>query len=235
MPEESEAAQPQLPPFSRAAALSLAFFLVGCSPPPDAGQADQVVSQLQDTLSPIPTDEFCAMGIAKADGTRDPGFVCPTAKDGELRASLYKQITAMGRPGAAALGRAYQSPNVKLRRGAALALEELGGGYDPRYSKLDLKAALPALKNGLKDEDELVRSWSAQALSHLGSRAASAVPALIEMLASAHEGDRNGACIGLGGIGPAARAAVPALKRALNDPSHDVRGFAQSALLAIGD
>lgn len=221
--------------YQRIFAFSLSFFLVGCSPPPDPTRADQIVSQLQDSLSPMPTDEFCAMGISGINGKRNPEFVCPTAKEGELRAKLYQQIVGLGRSGAAALGRAYKSPNVNLRRGAALALVELGGGYNPQYSKLDLEPSLQALQDGLKDDDELVRSWSADALSNLGARAASAVPALIEMLSSANEADRNGACIGLRGIGHSARAAVPALRIALNDSSQNVRGFARSALSAIGD
>jgi HEAT repeat protein len=59
------------------------------------------------------------------------------------------------------------------------------------------------------------------------------VPALIRLLGSSSEGDKNSACIALAGMGPAARTALPALKKALSDPSADVRTFAQRAITQI--
>jgi HEAT repeat protein len=56
---------------------------------------------------------------------------------------------------------------------------------------------------------------------------------LIVLLANPAEGSRNSACIALRGIGPAARDVLPALGKALDDPSVDVRRFAQSAIERI--
>jgi hypothetical protein len=53
------------------------------------------------------------------------------------------------------------------------------------------------------------------------------------LLASSDEGSRNSACIGLAGIGPLADQALPALRKALADPSADVRTFAKRAIEVI--
>jgi HEAT repeat protein len=53
------------------------------------------------------------------------------------------------------------------------------------------------------------------------------------LLANPDEGSRNSACIALHGIGPAARDALPALRKALADPSVDVRRFARRAIERI--
>ena len=85
----------------------------------------------------------------------------------------------------------------------------------------------------MEDEDASVRAWSAQAIGAIGRDAAPAVPALIALLANADEGSRNSACIALRGIGPAARDALPVLRKALEDPSVDVRRFAEMAIERI--
>jgi hypothetical protein len=55
---------------------------------------------------------------------------------------------------------------------------------------------------------------------------------LIELL-NGDEAARNSACIALRKIGPNAAAALPSLRRALADPSEDVRRFAELAIEAI--
>ena len=97
---------------------------------------------------------------------------------------------------------------------------------------MDVTPALVALTDGLRDPDSDVRAWSAQAIGHVGPTAASAVPQLIELL-NADEGARNSAGIALRKIGPGAAAALPSLRRALSDPSEDVRRFAELAIEAI--
>jgi hypothetical protein len=75
---------------------------------------------------------------------------------------------------------------------------------------------------------------AAQAIGNIAPYGAAAVPALVTMLQSTGEGLRNSACIELRGIGPAAKDALPALERALSDdPSKDVRPFAQLAIASI--
>jgi len=56
----------------------------------------------------------------------------------------------------------------------------------------------------------------------------------MKLLSSDDEGLRNAACIALGDIGPSAKSALPQLKRALDDPSNNVRRFARLAIAKIG-
>jgi HEAT repeat protein len=81
--------------------------------------------------------------------------------------------------------------------------------------------------------DGTSRCFSAQAVGGIGAEARTAVPGLIALLGSSDVGSRNSACLGLAGIGPAARDALQTLRRALSDPSPDVRQFAQRAIDAI--
>ena len=52
-------------------------------------------------------------------------------------------------------------------------------------------------------------------------------------MTDSEEGVRNSSCVGLAGIGPPAKEALPALRKALSDPSDDVRRFAQRAIEKI--
>jgi HEAT repeat protein len=132
-----------------------------------------------------------------------------------------------------ALSRGLGDPNVQIRRNVALFLGVTSGGwftFDPPQQRLDIHDALPALTTALGDDDSRVRGLAAQAIGNIGPSAVNAVPALVTLLASTDEGSRNSACIGLYGIGPAAREALPALRKALTDPSTDVRRFAQRTI-----
>ena len=160
---------------------------------------------------------------------------CPSAI---LRDQLYSELRALDGAAVSALSRAFDSPDVLLRRNVASALDTLGGGYDTykgygEVHGVDISAAIPGLLKGLSDSDPLVRGWSAQAFLHVGPKGSAAVPKLIDMLRSSDEGDRNSACIGLRGIGSGAKAALPALKSALLDRSEDVRRFASLAIESI--
>ena len=90
----------------------------------------------------------------------------------------------------------------------------VGKGIRPDWSK----AAVPALAQALKDEDEWVRANAAEALGRIGPEAKAAVPALIQALKNEDVlRVRWGAAEALGQIGPAAKQAVPALAQALKD------------------
>ena len=117
-----------------------------------------------------------------------------------------------------------------MRRNAALALINLGGGYSPEAKPpLDTRAALRSLIDATRDADADARGWSGMPLRK--RRAAEpAIPALLELLHDPEVGPRNTSCMAFGRIGPAAREALPALRDALNDPSSDVRRFAQIAI-----
>jgi HEAT repeat protein len=182
-------------------------------------QADQLVEQLRPLPTPIP-----AMG--RSDGRVDPVEL--------RRRELYRQIRQLGDDALPALARGLGDPDVRLRTNVALALGALAGTWwDRSVPRLNIRPILGELMAALHDEDTSVRAWSAQAIGEIGPDAAPAVPALIVLLANADEGSRNSACIALHGIGPAARDALPALRKALEDPSHDVRRFAERAIERI--
>ena len=147
------------------------------------------------------------------------------------REAIYVQLRALGRSAVPALQRGLADADVQIRRNVALYLGFEGGNYAKHVAEpLDLKPFLPQLSLALRDDDERVKSLSAQALEHVGPDAVVAVPDLVRLLADPSEALRNSACIALAGIGPAARDALPDLQRALSDPSVDVRRFAQRAI-----
>jgi hypothetical protein len=114
------------------------------------------------------------------------------------------------------------------------------------YAKLfDLgDLALPALINGLTDDDVQLRrnvalflavaagSWYAPSRSRLNIQAA--LPALIVSLEDPDDRVRELAAQAVGEIGPGADAAVPALIRLLSDPSVGSRNAACIGLRGIG-
>jgi hypothetical protein len=117
------------------------------------------------------------------------------------------------------------SPHVRVRRRAAVRLEELGDKGQP---------ALPALRRTLADPDERVRLWAAEAVLKIAPEAhADVVPALAALLAGRDNFHRAMAANRLGDLGARARPAVPALLRLLADPEHGPREAARRALREI--
>jgi HEAT repeat protein len=149
----------------------------------------------------------------------------------QRREAIYVRLRILGGGAIPALRQGLTAPNVQVRRNVALYLAFEGGNYAKHAdAALDVTPFVPQLVVALRDEDERVIALAAQALAHAGSNAAIAVADLVRPLEHGGEGLRNSACIGLAGIGPAARQALPVLRRALDDPSHDVRRFAQRAI-----
>jgi len=182
-------------------------------------QADILVQQLRDMPTPLPAS-VTSNGVVKSEERR--------------RRQLYDQIRQLGPEGVLALSRGLHDDDVQLRKNAALALTVLAGNwFEPSWSKLDIKAALPALIAALRDSEPNVRGWSAQAIGEIGPDAESAVPELITLLSDPDVGSRNSACIALRGIGPPAKTALPMLRNSLSDPSQDVRRFAELAIKSI--
>ena len=164
-------------------------------------------------------------------GAPSTGVLPPTER---LRREIYDRLWSLGPAALPALCRGLGDSDVQVRRNVALFLGVAGGDwYDRGRPRLAITECVPALVRALEDSDARVRELAAQAVGATGAAGVSAVPALIGMLASLSEGDRNTACIGLAGIGPAAKEALPTLKKALSDPSPDVRGFARRAIERI--
>lgn len=164
----------------------------------DVATAERVVARLRDLPTPLPTS---------GNGIHAVGELLPIPQSEVMRDASYRELHHLGSTGVAALARAYDDSDVRMRRNVALALNVLGEGIWRGLPKLDVSSALPELMTALSDEDADVRAWSAQAVGTIGPDAQPAVPALIRLLGDRDEGSRNSACIGLTGIGPAARSA----------------------------
>jgi HEAT repeats len=214
----------------RLAAIALLSLLATESAPsqPASGDGVQIARAIVEQLRPLPTPLPTGIAPGLSPIGERPIIQIPASE--VLRDELYRQLYDLGPAGVMALADGYGDADVHLRSNVALALSLLGGGYWQGLPKLDISLALPALTDALTDPEPSVRWWSAQAMGHIGTEAASAVPALILLLQDDDEGSRNSACIALRGIGSAANAALPALRRALSDPSADVRQFAQLAI-----
>jgi vesicle coat complex subunit len=96
------------------------------------------------------------------------------------------------------------------------------------------RAAVPALRTALKDEEPNNRLLVAMSLGALGPAAASAVPDLGRALRTDKDARvRYRAAVALGAMGREAQAAVEALRRAAEDSSAEVRRAAAEALEQI--
>ncbi len=189
------------------------------STPSGAPSAEELVQALRQLPAAIP-------GVAPSTGVQPPTE--------RLRREIYDRLWSLGSAALPALCRGLGDPDVQVRRNVALFLGVAGGDwYDRGRPRLVIAECLPALVGALEDADSRVRELAAQAVGATGAAGVSAVPTLIGLLGSPSEGDKNTACIGLAGIGPAAKEALPALKRALFDPSADVRSFAKRAIERI--
>ena len=200
---------------------ALILLAIGSAPSarPDSQSADDLVAELRQFQAALP-------GIARSDGTPDPIE--------ERRRATYDRLWTLGPEAIPALNRGLADPDVQIRRNVALFLGVAGDTwYDRSRPRLDIRPCLKSLITALSDTDARVRALAAQAVGAIGPDAAPAVPALVALLSSSDEGSRNTALIGLRKIGPAARDALPAIRQALNDPSADVRRFAQLAIDAI--
>ncbi len=98
----------------------------------------------------------------------------------------------------------------------------------------DAKAAVPDLRNALKDSDEQVRQAAAKALGSIGVNAKAAVPDLINALNDPSELVRVQTINALPNLGSDAKTAIPELIPALSDPSQLVRLTAIEALARFG-
>jgi HEAT repeat protein len=206
---------------SRLLRTAVILFTIACaqSDAQNTQSADDLVRELRQFQAAL-------QGIARSDGSKDPVE--------ERRHAIYDRLWTLGSEAIPALNRGLADPDVRIRRNVALFLFVAGDTWsDSSRPRLDIRPCLKPLITALSDTDDRVRQLAAQAVGAIGADAAPAVPALITLLSSADEGSRNTALIGLRRIGPAAREALPAIRQALNDPSADVRRFAQSAISAI--
>ena len=93
------------------------------------------------------------------------------------------------------------------------------------------ESVVPALQNGLKDSDALVRGEAALSLGKLHTRKGE--PALIAALSDPDEHVRGASAYAIGLI--ADKSAMTALRRLLNDETAVVRAIAAESLQRLGD
>jgi len=162
----------------------------------------------------------------RSDGRPDPTE--------ERRHRVYEELWTLGLTAIPALNEGLADPDVQVRRNVALFLNFSAGTWNKSMAPaLNIRGCIPSLIAALNDPDPRVMALAAQAIGSIGPDASSAVTALVALLASADAGSRPSAIIGLAGIGPAARDALPAIRKALSDPSANVRRIAERAITMI--
>lgn len=159
-----------------------------------------------------------------------------------------------------ALAAGVSDPDVRARRAAIDALENLGEDAAPaapallqaladpdpfvrwsaartlgRLHRVDGAKVVAGLTVLLGDRDLDVRLAAAAALERRGPEAADAMPALARAAAAGDPVLRVAAIEALGGIGSAAKPAVPVLAEALSAPDARVRKAAAEVLGELGD
>jgi HEAT repeat protein len=95
------------------------------------------------------------------------------------------------------------------------------------------RAAVPRLREMLKEEDPAVRASAALALWQIDGEAEAALPALVAALKDDDPRTRQHAAWALGVVGPGAKAVTPPLKELLLDKEAAVRHAAAEALAKI--
>jgi len=132
------------------------------------------------------------------------------------------RLGSAGHPAAEFLVQIVREDQPDLRALAAGALVKVEA--DPRE-------AVPALVDGLEDEDETVSNACGAALGHFGSPA---VAPLVDLLESDNVATRRNSAKALGSLDEDAGPALKALVRALGDEQAEVRAATARALGYVG-
>ncbi|MEX1224134.1 MAG: HEAT repeat domain-containing protein [Pirellulales bacterium] len=149
-----------------------------------------------------------ALALLTASDPSNPGgairplLLAMAAPGHEKKAAAAKQLHARDKQELAAdlLHLLQEDPNGTVRMMAAGLLGNIAAD-DP--------SIVPALQQGLQDEDNHVQRKSAESLGKMGAAAKPAVPALIEAMQAAESFHVSTYITALGEIGPEAAAAVP--------------------------
>lgn len=129
--------------------------------------------------------------------------------------------------------RDLQSKNAVVRRRAAEYLgESASAGYPLRHRE-QIRKAVPALMEALKDTNPSVQRTAAWALGNIPGDMRVAVPALDGALQDKDRSVREAAALSLGRMGQSPELAVPVLVGMLNRDD-DSRDFARDALINFG-
>jgi HEAT repeat protein len=169
----------------------------------------------------------------------------------EIRRHAAQLLGSIGRDARAAvpaLIKALSDPDARLRVAAVYTLGRAAGehglaqlrrrsGLPPRDGDEGDATAVPALVAALRDSDQFMRGYAADALASIGPVAKDAVPALLAALNDPRDEEhlhaRYKAALALAQIGPDAKVALPALVKALGDEERSVRYAAASVLCGM--
>jgi HEAT repeat protein len=134
-------------------------------------------------------------------------------------------LKAIGGGSVSPLIEALEAEDVKIRFGAAMALE-----YFPR----DAKRTVPCLVKALEDQDRDVRWRAARTIGALRALPELSVPALSKRLRD--DPTTNVRCYAINALakfGSTAAASIPDLRKAATDPNSAIRSYAQAALKKV--
>lgn len=147
----------------------------------------------QQAMSQEPKITNIKAAIKQMEGF-DMRFAPPIRSDGRpnpvavKRDAIAKALRADGPAAVKALAVELKSPELQMRKNAALMLDDLAGLL--QGPKMDIKPALPALIEALSDKDFEVRVRSMSAIGSLGASANEAVPALKQAMRDKDAGIR---------------------------------------------
>jgi len=129
--------------------------------------------------------------------------------------------------------RDLQSKNAVVRRRAAEYLGDSASADYPLRHREQIRKAVPALMEALKDTNPSVQRTAAWALGNIPGDMRVAVPALVLALQNKDSSVREAAASSLASIGQSPELAVPVLVGELNRDD-DTRDFATRALIKFG-
>lgn len=179
--------------------------------------ATPLIDALDDDSSIVKRAAITALGEARSEKAIPvlQAIMEDNAREG-LHAVTINVLSIIGGEGSVpVIMKSLESPNVQVRRRAALALGELRA-----------KAAVQSLIGLMNDSDESLRAVAASSLGLMGDQRAAA--ALIKALDDGAESVRVVAASSLGYLGES--KAIPALEKALKEGSKLLRKQAATAL-----
>ena len=198
------------------------------SPPPKAS-IERFILLLERTE--FWTDEwFDILGQLKQHGYDEiPSMIAAMANPNpSVHRAMEMALFNVGRLGGYDLIHAFKTEDPQVRRRIGNVL-----GWVIQQDGTPIHDVVNALTESLADEDPMIRSCAATALSQAEASAEPAIPGLIQLLDDADHFVRLAAAEALGSLAPWADDAVPALKRLLNDKNNLVREAAREALNEI--
>lgn len=197
----------------------------------------KLIRSLQDPSSEVRIAVAEALGHIGHDGKSSTATDILNALVGRLndRENVYAYVNAIGLMGKQALSalpvltKQLNDVDFEIRYHAAEALGRVIGRNKAKHEGAALKALLVCLN----DKYWIVQARAAEALGHMGPRAARAIPLLNKLLKSPFAELRWSAAFALGEMGTLAKLALPRLRETLRDKHPEARRLAAEAIRKI--